>query len=115
MIHGKNNPIEFVVALTSYSPIKSKFGRGVGWMAHHRRTAAVTSRAVPLAPPCVWGRCPGRPNHDVRARFNITCHFDRMQPGPFDLDRTGRSRSQAFGIWTVEYRIDARQRVSTEV
>jgi hypothetical protein len=93
-IHGKNNPIKFVVALTSHSPIGSKFGQGVGWMAHHRCTAAVTSRAVQLTPPCVWGR--SQTHRRISNRWpglGADSSLRRVEPGPQIFDHAARGRS----------------------
>jgi hypothetical protein len=101
-IHGKNNPIKFVVALTSHSPIGSEFWGG-GWMAHHRRTAAVTSRAVPLTPPCVWGR--SQTHRRISNRWpglGADSSLRRVEPGPQIFDHAARGRSWRRGIRAVD-------------
>jgi hypothetical protein len=102
-IHGKNNSINFAAALASYSSIGSKYRLGVSWMAHHRRTAAVTSRAGPLTPPCVWGR--SQTHRRISNRWSglgANSSLRRVELGPQIFDHAARGRSWRRGIRVVD-------------
>jgi hypothetical protein len=83
-IHSKNNSINFAAALASYSSIGSKYRLGVSWMAHHRRTAAVTP----------WAEL-GSPPPPVRTTALYAIRIS-LRVGPIGFKFGGRNDAQPF-------------------